>query len=418
MKNKIINNYFLLLFSIIPISIFAGSGFSVSNILLIDISFLIYIIYLKDFSFLKDNSIKYLIIFYLYLIFNSFISIDSDLGLLRNFGFIRVIIFFIALNYFFNQKLFLDKLLFIWLLIFLVVIIDIYYERLNGTNLMGYPKDSTIYFGERVVSFFRDEPIVGGFVNAFYLILIGFLLNKFGPQKSNYILILSIIFLFSILATGERSNTLRASLGILLMFFFYKDFSIKFKVISFLLTVVALFFLISNSLFLQGRFITQFKQALTNDWLYLKIYKSGFKVFENYPFFGVGNKNYRIESCEDPNKNNIENKKKYQCTTHPHQIYLEFLSEHGLLGTLLMFYLLYKLIFSKIKIVLRDSNYLQLGSLIYLTLVFLPLIPSGSFFNDYMLTLFVINLSIFYASSLNLNIFQNNNKTDYKKFND
>ena len=417
MKNKIINNYFLLLFSIIPISIFAGSGFSVSNILLIDISFLIYIIYLKDFSFLKDNSIKYLLIFYLYLIFNSFISIDSDQGLLRNFGFIRVIIFFIALNYFFNQKLFLDKLLCIWLLIFLVVIIDIYYERLNGTNLMGYPKDSAIYFGERVVSFFRDEPIVGGFVNAFYLILIGFLLNKFGPQKSNYVLILSIIFLLSILATGERSNTLRASLGILLMFFFYKDFSIKFKVISFLLTVVALFFLISNSLFLHGRFITQFKQALTNDWLYLKIYKSGFKVFKNYPLFGVGNKNYRIESCEDPNKNNIENTKKYQCTTHPHQIYLEFLSEHGLLGTLLMFYLLYKLIFSKIKIVLRDSNYLQLGSLIYLTLVFLPLIPSGSFFNDYMLTLFVINLSIFYASSLNLNIFRNNNKTDYKKFN-
>ena len=118
MKNKIINNYFLLLFSLIPISIFAGSGYSVSNILLIDLSFLIYIIYLKDFSFLKNKSIKYLFVFYLYLIFNSFISIDSDQGLLRNFGFIRVIIFFIALNYFFNQRLFLDKLLFIWLFIF------------------------------------------------------------------------------------------------------------------------------------------------------------------------------------------------------------------------------------------------------------------------------------------------------------
>ena len=124
MKNKFIYNYFLFLFSIIPVSILAGSGFSVSNILLIDLSFLLYIIHLRDFSFLKDKSIKYLLIFYLYLIFNSLISIESDQGLLRNFGFIRVIIFFVALNYFFYQKLFLNKLLFIWLLIFLIVVFD------------------------------------------------------------------------------------------------------------------------------------------------------------------------------------------------------------------------------------------------------------------------------------------------------
>ena len=194
MKNKIIYNYFLLLFSLIPISILAGSGFSVSNILLIDLSFLIYMFYLKDFSFLKNESIKYLLIFYLYLIFNSFISIDSEQGIIRNFGFIRIIIFFVALNFFFNQKSFLEKTLLVWSLIFLVVVFDIFFERFNGTNLLGYPKETTTYFGNRIVSFFRDEPIVGGFVNAFYLILIGFLLNKFGPKKSNYIFILSMVF--------------------------------------------------------------------------------------------------------------------------------------------------------------------------------------------------------------------------------
>ena len=413
MKNKIINNYFLLLFSFIPISILAGSGFSVSNILLIDLSFLIYMFYLKDFSFLKHKSIKYLLIFYLYLIFNSFISIDSEQGIIRNFGFIRIIIFFVALNFFFNQKSFLEKTLLIWSLIFLVVVFDIFFERFNGTNLLGYPKETTTYFGKRIVSFFRDEPIVGGFVNAFYLILIGFLLNKFGPKKSNYIIILSMIFLISIMMTSERSNTLRAGLGILIFFIFYKEFNLRFKLISLITMVLLLFIIISNSPFLKGRFTVQFKQALTNDGLYLRIYKSGFEVFKNYPLFGVGNKNYRIETCKNQNNKSIKNQKKYKCTTHPHQIYLEFLSEHGLLGSLMMFFILYKLIFSKIKSVMRSDNYLQLGSFIYLILVFLPLIPSGAFFNDYMLTLFIINLSIFYASNLNLNVFHNDIKKNH-----
>ena len=121
----------------------------------------------------------------------------------------------------------------------------VYYERINGSNLLGFPKDSAGYFGERIVSFFSVEAIIGGFVNAFYLILIGFLLNKFGSEKSNYTVILSIIFLISIMITGERSNTLRAGLGIFLMFIFYKDFSIKYKLISFTLTIVALIFFLS-----------------------------------------------------------------------------------------------------------------------------------------------------------------------------
>ena len=41
-------------------------------------------------------------------------------------------------------------------------------------------------------------------------------------------------------------------------------------------------------------------------------------------------------------------------------------------------------------------------------LLFLPIIPTGSFFTDYMITLFFINLSLFYAVDKNLNIFDHN----------
>ena len=74
--NKYVYNYFLILFSFIPLSILIGSAVSVVNILLIDISFLILLIYKKNCNFLKNDTIFYLLILYFYLIFNTFIAID------------------------------------------------------------------------------------------------------------------------------------------------------------------------------------------------------------------------------------------------------------------------------------------------------------------------------------------------------
>ena len=132
---------------------------------------------------------------------------------------------------------------------------------------------------------------------------------------------------------------------------------------------------------------------------------TGFNVFKNHPIFGVGNKNYRIEACK------IENIKKYNnlCSAHPHQIYFELLSEHGIIGTFIILFILFKLVFSKIFTTLNSSNYLKLGSFIYMALIFTPLLPSGAFFSNYSLTIFTINLSIFYALDKKLNIFSNHN---------
>ena len=324
-----------------------------------------------------------------------------------------MVVFFVAINYFFNQKIFINKLFLIWFSIIFIVVIDIYFERLNGTNLLGYPNKGE-NFGKRIVSFFKDEPVVGGYLNAFYLIIIGFFLDKYGSLRLKVILLLSLILLISILITGERANFLRALTGVFLFFTFYRELSIKNKIIAFVIGLTTILIVFFNSEHLKGRF-QQFKWALNEDSQYFQVYKSGLQVFKNYPILGVGNKNYRVEACENPNKKEDQLIQNYRCITHPHQIYLEFLSEHGILGTSVMMFLFYKLIFSKIMSVIRYGNYIQLGSLIYLLTTFLPLIPSGAFFNDYMLTLFIINLSIFYASNINFNIFKNKNNDRAKK---
>jgi O-antigen ligase len=400
--NKYIYNYFLFLFSIIPLCMIVGSAVSFINILLIDLSFIILLIYKKDFNFFKNNTIIYFFVLFIYLIFNSFISIDYSEGVLRNLGFVRFIILFVAFNYFFHQRSFFKKIFYFWLLIMLIVIFDIFFEFFNGTNILGYYSSNAS--GKRIVSFFKDELIVGSFLYSFFLILIGFFLNEKIKYKY-YIYSLIFLFLISIIITTERSASIKALIGLILFFLLYKEINLKKKILFFFLISIILTTVFSTSYKINHRYFTQIlKQTHT----YVSLYKSGFQVFQNNKIFGVGNKNYRVATCipveivHDPS----QNKDDYMCTTHPHQIYFEFLSEHGLIGTIIILLIFYKLIFSKIKKTISEKNYLKIGSLIYLTLNFLPIIPSGAFFGSFTLTLFVINLSLFYASDKNINVFK------------
>ena len=398
--NRYIDNYFLLLFSIIPLSILVGASVSLINIILIDISFIILIIYKRHFSFLKDKTIFYLLLLYIYLIINSFISVDFKESFSRNFGFIRIIILFAALNFFFLNEHFYKKVLKFWSLVIMIVLLDVFIEAFLGKNILGYDGKQ---YGKRIVSFFKDEPIVGGYLNGFYLIIIGFLMNEFKKKNYPIIYLIMVFFISAILLTGERSNTIRAFLGISFFVFFIRSISYKKKILFVVTTLLIFFFSISNYHYLKQRFDKQIRTSLmmSKENVYYLLYSSGVKVFKDNKLLGVGNKNYRVEACKP------ENKGKYVCNSHPHQIYLELLSEHGILGTLLILFILYKLIFSKILTTLRQTDYLKLGSLIYIVIIFTPIIPSGAFFGDFLITIFCLNLSIFYALDKKLNIFRN-----------
>lgn len=406
MISKISYNYFLILYSIIPISFLFGPSISLINILVIDLSFILLILYKKNFSFLKSKPIKLLFLLYVYLIFNSFISLNSDLGFYRNLGFVRLIILFISINYFFNEKNFFNKVFLIWSCVFFLISFDVYLEGITGKNILGYGSEIGKHkYGQRIVSFFIDEPIVGGFINAFLLIIVGFFSDKLNLKYKNLILFSSFIFILAILITGERSNTLKAIFALIFFLLVVRNFSIKSKINSIILLSLIITISILNSDFLKLRFLTQIKNSLNYEKnIYFQLQKSGFEVFKNYKIFGVGNKNYRFETCN--NNSNLKNVN-YICTTHPHQTYLEFLSEHGIFGTTVILLIFYLLIFSKFKLFFKSYKNIQLGTFIYLLFAFSPFLPSGSFFSDYSITLFFINMSIFYASSAELNIFDN-----------
>ena len=423
MSKKNINQYFFLFLSILPISFLIGSYASFLNIIIFDISFIFLLILRKEWSWLKDPTIKIFLILYLYLIFNSLISLDINTGLLRNFGFIRLIIFFVGINYFFFKDKIFYKVFILWSIIIITVTIDIFIEKIFGSNILGYSGDKN-----RLVSFFKNEQIVGGFVYAFSLLLTGFYFLKIN-NKNNLFKILAyfiiFVFLLSIFLTGERSNSIKALFSFVLLFLLFQQIDYKKKIIFFSFFSLILIFIFSSNTYLKDRFtssiiyssstfIESFKHNDPNDNpsgnLYAKLYRSGYEVFKNYPLFGVGNKNYRIESCY-----NKEYQKgihimisDYICLTHPHQIYAEFLAEHGLVGTIILLSIFFSLLFKILKKVIISRNYISIGCFCYLLVVFTPILPSGSFFTDYNISLFFINLSVMYAVSKEINIFQKN----------
>ncbi len=410
MQKQKFEGIYLFLISILPLSIIVGPSISLLNTLLIVILLLITLNSYKI-KIEKIFLLYLLIILYVYLIFNSFISIDYKEGIYRNLGFLRFVILFIAINLFFKISSSQFKFLNFWSLIVLIVVFDSFVEFSFGKNLLGYGDD--IYV-DRIVSFFKDEPIVGAYLLGFNFIIVGYFFEKFYKQNLKLKLALFLI-LFTlvgcILITGERSNGIKAIIGLMIFLFLNNKISAKIKMSIFLFSLVFTGLIISNSNYLKIRYGQQLfsqlfdnnqrKQFIENN-LYLKLYKSGLAVFRDNPIFGVGNKNYRVITTR-----NIETKinDDYLLNTHPHQIYIELLSEHGLVGTTILLCIFFYLIFKNLKIIIISRNSIQLGCFTYLIINFLPVLPSGSFFNDFSSTLFWINLSIMYACNKKTNIF-------------
>ena len=409
------------LLSILPISIIIGSSVSLLNTVLFSLCFL-FIYFSKDKIKIYDlKPVLLLIILNFYLIFNSLISIDMMSGIFRNFGFVRFILFFVMVNYLFSiNKNNLDFLK-TWSIIFFIVLIDIYIERYSGSNIFGFGKieiDGVPQpHGDRVTSFFRNEPIAGSFICGFSFIIFGYILNFLKSKKFLKVLgfIIILFSLFGIILTGERSNSLKAIIGIMIFVSIIDFVKLKQKILIFTVIIATFFFAINFSDYLKLRYIDQIYSNIKSEDkrknfidknIYITLYKSGFYVFKNNPLFGVGNKNYRIETC-DAKKNSIQ--KEYRCLTHPHQIYIEMLSEHGIVGTIIIISIIFFLIFRIMRKIIDSKNYVQAGCLVFILINFVPILPSGAFFNNYSLTLFMINFSLMYAVNKKTNIFSKKN---------
>ena len=369
---------------------------------------------------------KYLLLWFFYLICiaSSAFSDFPFYSLKSSLPFIRFLFFSMGLSFIFltDEKYFKY---FIYSILFILVCLtlDSFYQIIYGYNIIGYE-----YKDPRSSSFFGDELIMGGYVKSFLPIIAGYFLITYNYNKLiKNIFILSILMfgILLIIMSGERTAVIQIFLFIIIL---YLSIGIRKKFINIFLIIIIIS---SSSVILLNE---KFRHRLIRDTLvhigfndqevktfkYISIihtnfYKVGFKIFNDNKLIGIGPKNFR-NVCNYPqykiiNKKASEanNKNIYYntCSTHPHNFYLQVLSETGSIGLLSLFsfflFISYKIIsFAYNKNFKNKENLNTYVFLMYLSIFIniFPLAPSGSVFSTYLGTLLFLPIAI-------INYFQN-----------
>ncbi len=178
-KLTIKDNFTIILFATFPIAIIVGNFFINFYLLCIFLTFIFNVLQTKNFTWLTNKSFIILSVLYLYTCLNSFInyyinpSFGYD-GILRSLFFLKFLILFPAIPLLLNKKEILEKIFKFWLFVISIIIIDIFFEKYTGSNLLGFKSlDQT-----RITSFFYDENVVGTFLFSFGFITTVFFFSK------------------------------------------------------------------------------------------------------------------------------------------------------------------------------------------------------------------------------------------------
>ena len=119
---------------------------------------------------------------------------------------------------------------------------------------------------------------------------------------------------------------------------------------------------------------------------YGKLFNSGYRLWYKNPIIGVGVKNFRVE-CDKQLIDIFPENPSQLCSTHPHNLYLELLSETGVIGTIIFIFLFFiyfrGLISKKIFDLSKKKNCILISCLISSLLMIWPLGTSGSFFTTW-----------------------------------
>ena len=396
----------------IPLLLITGPFLSDLTVSISSVFFLI--IYFKTQNLKKIELNFYTIIFFLFwilMIVSSALSEFKFYSLKVSFTYLRFILFIFFLNYLINlgKIKFFKQTLFILSTCFIILFIDTVIQFINGYNIFGLKANYP-----RMSSFFGDELILGSYISRLFPLLIA-LFMFFRPKDNGFIenlvlFILTIFAFLTILLSGERVATFNFCLSIFLIIILFNNY-FRFKIlIIFFIPVIIVSILFTENI-IKKRIINDTILDITYKKPPLEFrifslaheshFKSSIKMFIENPIIGIGPKNFR---------NLCSNKEYYinelSCTTHPHNTYIQILTETGILGFLIIFLFLSILI---LKLVLHFfskffnnkyhlSNF-NLSIIIGLLLFVFPLIPSGNFFNNWLNIIFFFQLGIYLSNS-------------------
>ena len=384
---------------ILPFSFYIGPAVIEVLIFLVSLNYL-YIVILKKEYFVLNKIIIFFLSFYLLLILSSLLSNDPLISLKSSLFSIRfAILTFAIIHILKKSKLFL-KFFFIscFISITLLFLSGLYQFFFNEDYwIISKIINNTSAKNTVVTGFFGDEKKLGSFIARFSPLIIGVYLflskNKLEEKINNSLIFFAPLFLITFFA-GQRMGMIYISITL----FFLLILSVKCNIKNIYKLLV--FFIIPFILFFAK--INEFQLTVKNSYNQL-FYENNLNYFsaqhktyavtsiesfkKNY-LIGIGPNNYRRECDTIKLKNN--------CSTHPHNIFFQLLSETGILGiiyyliiNLFIFYKIIKFIFA------RKNDELELFLLLPIFYYMNPFFPSGNFFNNWYVAIGLISLPFY-----------------------
>ena len=389
--------------------------------------FLIFFFFnLSKADFFFDKKVIILFLFSLYVALNAMFQITDDLKY-SSFLHFRYVLFSLAIFLLYEglfDKNFNKKMLNIFLFILSFLLLDSFFQFISGVNLLGYKISSN-----RISSFFGDELILGSYLVRLLPIIIWYIYNlKINPKEKKF----SYTFFFAayfcvIYLSGERT-----SLALFLILFFFTFIFINNLRIIFLRSfVIFLAFVLSTIFFDFGKsdikhrifdktyqqIFPEAKKNHTKDenelnnikpskiLIFSQAHQGHYvlakKLFLDNPVFGTGPKGFRhyCRIVKYDSKIGI-------CSTHPHNIIAQILSELGLVGIIFLLIFLVFLIkrffdvaFVKLK---TNHHYAFLIASLGIFINLFPFLPSGNFFNNWISIIIYFNIGLYLVSDKKL----------------
>jgi len=454
MNSKILGFQSYLIFSL-PVLLLTGSFLPDLSIVLCGIFFIILSIKNKEWHYYLHPLSIIFFTWCSYIVLRSLLSsypttsLESSLFYFR-FGFFALSVWYIIDK---NPN-FIRIFTLVISLTFLVVVIDSYIQFFTGSNLLGFTLFySEVYTGNigaahRLSGFFDDKLILGSYLSRLLPIIFAFITLQYSNSK--IITVLSMLLLIAtdliVFISGERSAFLYLIIITTLIVLFVKKWRLL-RVYTILISISIMTIVALNNKDVKNRMIDYTLEQLniislfssTNEnniklstdsnkksklqsyiegdlsfeesgignnriivfsWHHQRHYQSALKMFSDHPIFGVGPKLFK-ELCKEDKYFD-----EYSCSTHPHNTYIQLLSETGLVGFIPVFsgflfvcfiFLRQLFIKSSNKMISSINDYqLCLYCAIFVTLW--PLVPTGSIFNNWLGVIYFMPIGFLLSS--------------------
>jgi len=401
---------FLLAFLLI--SSLLGSGIFNVFSLIFTITLLYEMFKNNDLNYLSQKWLKFLLIFYIILIISTLLSEYRSEIFLKNLAFFRF--FLLALSVQYCLQKFKNTHLFLYIItgITFFISFDSFIQYFFGTNLFGNNLIQENIARIRLTSIFGDEEIVGSYLIKFLSLgTIGCLMLFKNNKIITYFYFILISFI--ILISQERMAFLLLLLSISLILIFYLwDKKIKefFFIIIISLFSIILIFNFDESL--KARYLSIFtnssgfakvtydqnnnpinviesvseikKVKLSfKDSIWGAHYLTAFEIFKNNLLIGSGPRSFRYECGEKKYENLDIHYIDKRCSTHPHNFFLEILSETGLIGFCYFLFLLAYFYISQFRFFLQKKNFNHVFGLMAIFVNLWPIASSGSIYASF-----------------------------------